>query len=67
MIVGVAHRDFIGLNDSPPDVWVPVTMHAQVMTQDLFAGEQPRELAVIARLRRGVTAAQAEDRARRVR
>ena len=61
VIVGVAHRDFIGLNDSPPDVWVPVTMHAQVMTQDLFAGEQPRELAVIARLRRGVTAAQAED------
>lgn len=60
-VIGVAHRQFTGLNDSPPDVWVPVTMHAAVMTLDLFRGEQPRELALIARLRPHLTPAQAEE------
>lgn len=60
-VIGVAHRQFTGLNDSPPDVWVPVTMHAAVMTLDLFRGEQPRELALIARLQPHVTPAQAEE------
>ena len=57
-IVGVMQEEFLGLNDTPPDVWVPVTMHAAVMKQDLFGVKQPRELAVIARLRSGVTAEQ---------
>jgi predicted permease len=57
-IVGVMQEEFLGLNDTPPDAWVPVTMHPMVMKQDLFGVKQPRELAVIARLRAGVTAEQ---------
>jgi hypothetical protein len=59
-IVGITHEEFTGLNDTPPDLWVPVTMHGEVIKQDLFGAGQPRELAVIARLKPGVTAAQAE-------
>jgi len=57
-IIGVAQEEFLGLNDTPPDLWVPVTMHAPVMKQDLFGAKQPRELAVIVRLKQGVTAGQ---------
>ena len=57
-IVGVMQEEFLGLNDTPPDAWVPVALYAAVMKQDLFAARQPRELAVIARLRAGVTAEQ---------
>ena len=57
-IIGVMQEEFFGLNDTPPDAWVPVTMHPAVMKQDLFGVKQPRELAVIARLRAGVTAEQ---------
>jgi len=54
-IVGIMQEEFLGLNDTPPDLWVPVTMHAAVMKQDLFGVKQPRELAVIARLRNGTS------------
>ncbi|HTH03479.1 MAG TPA: ABC transporter permease [Vicinamibacterales bacterium] len=57
-IVGVMQEEFLGLNDTPPDMWVPVTMYGAVLKQDLFGSKQPRELAVIARLRTGVTADQ---------
>src|SRR5262245_5208996 len=57
-VVGIMQEEFLGLNDTPPDAWVPVTMHPTVMKQDLFGVKQPRELAVIARLRAGVTAEQ---------
>lgn len=57
-IVGIAQEEFLGLNDTPPDLWVPVTMHAAVIKQELFGTKQPRELAVIARLRSGITADQ---------
>jgi predicted permease len=50
-IVGVAAEAFVGINDTPPDLWIPVTMHGAVIKQDLFGVQQPRELAVIARLR----------------
>lgn len=58
-IVGIAQEEFLGLNDTPPDLWVPATMHAAVIKQELFGTKQPRELAVIARLRNGITADQA--------
>ena len=58
-VVGVMAEEFVGLNDTPPDLWVPATMHGPVIKQDLFGATQPRELAVIARLRRGATAEQA--------
>ena len=57
-IVGIAQEEFLGLNDTPPDLWVPVTMHGAVIKQELFGTKQPRELAVIARLRGGITAEQ---------
>ena len=59
-IVGITHEEFAGLNDAPPDLWVPITMHGEVIKQDLFGANQPREVAIIGRLRAGVTAAQAE-------
>ena len=60
-IVGVAAEEFTGLNDSPPDVWVPVTMHGTVARQDLFGEDQPRELAIIARVRRELSATQVAE------
>ena len=58
-IVGVMAGEFVGLNDTPPDLWVPATMHGAVIKQDLFGVQQPRELAVIARLRKDTTPEQA--------
>ena len=58
-IVGVMAEAFVGLNDTPPDLWVPVTMHGAVIKQDLFGVQQPRELALIARLRQDRTPDQA--------
>jgi predicted permease len=61
-IVGVMHEEFLGLNDTPPDLWVPVTMHGPVMQQDLFGATQPRELAIVARIRPDLTADEVADR-----
>jgi len=58
-VVGVMQEEFLGLNDTPPDVWLPVAMYPSIVKQDLFGTKQPRELAVIVRLRSDVTAAQA--------
>ena len=40
-IVGVMREEFSGVNDTPPDVWVPLTMHAAIVKQDLFGPHQP--------------------------
>jgi predicted permease len=58
-IVGIMNEEFLGLNDTPPDLWVPVTMYGPVFKQDLFRANQPRELAIIVRLRRDVSVDQA--------
>ena len=58
-VVGVMAEEFVGLNDTPPDLWVPATMHGAVIKQDLFGATEPRELAVIARLRHDKTPDQA--------
>jgi predicted permease len=58
-VVGVMAEEFVGLNDTPPVLWVPATMHGAVVRQDLFGVQQPRELAVIARLRKDTTPEQA--------
>jgi predicted permease len=60
VIVGVMRPEFAGLDDSPRDAWVPVTMYPAVTKVDLFRGSQPRELVLTGRLRNGVTALQAE-------
>jgi putative ABC transport system permease protein len=58
-VVGVMQEEFQGLNDTPPDLWVPATMHGPVIKQDLFAASQPRSMTVVARLRRNVSPDQA--------
>ena len=35
-VVGVMADEFVGLNDTPPDLWVPATMHGPVIKQNLF-------------------------------
>ena len=60
-IVGVMQEEFLGLNDTPPDLWVPVTMYGAVFKQDLFGTSQPREVAIIARLRRDVSPERVAD------
>jgi len=60
VIVGIMRPEFSGLDDSPRDVWVPLTMHQAVAKVDLFGPDQPREMVLTGRLRRGVTATQAQ-------
>ena len=43
-IVGVMHEEFFGLNDTPPDLWVPVTMCGPVAKVNLFGMNQPGTL-----------------------
>jgi predicted permease len=52
-VIGVASREFAGLDESPPDFWVPISMHAA------FRKEQ-MDVEVIGRLRDGVGKRQAE-------
>jgi predicted permease len=52
-VIGVAGREFAGLDESPPDFWVPMSMHAAF-------GKEEMEVEVIARLREGVNKKQAE-------
>ena len=58
VIVGVMHPEFSGLDDTPRDLWMPVTMYGAVTTQDLFGPTQPREIVIVARLAPDVTAEQ---------
>jgi predicted permease len=60
LIVGVMRPEFSGLDDSPRDVWVPLTMYQPVAKLDLFGPAQPREMVLTTRLRNGVTAAKAQ-------
>ena len=61
VIVGVMRPEFSGLDDTPRDLWVPVTMYGAVTRQDLAGTDQPRELVIVARLAAGVTAAHVGD------
>jgi predicted permease len=51
-VVGVMHEEFGGVNDTPPDFWIPVTMYQPVIGQDPFNGSTARVLAIIARVRK---------------
>jgi predicted permease len=55
VVIGVMRDDFAGLDDSPRDLWVPVTMYPAVMKQDLFGPGETRDLTITVRLRPGVT------------
>jgi predicted permease len=58
-IVGMMRPEFSGLDDSPRDLWLPLTMSDAVTGLDLYGPSQPREIIATARLRRGMTAPQA--------
>jgi predicted permease len=60
VIVGVMRPEFSGLDDSPRDMWVPLTMYHAVAKLDLFGPAQPREMVLTGRLRRDVSAIQAQ-------
>jgi predicted permease len=60
VIVGVVAPEFTGMDESPRDAWVPITMHAALMSgADPFAPAE-RRVQVTARLRADVTPAQAQ-------
>src|SRR5688500_6171974 len=59
-IVGVLRPEFVGLSDSPRDLWVPFTTYAGAAQRDLPVEDQPRSVEILARLRPGVTAIQVE-------
>jgi predicted permease len=60
VIVGIMRPEFSGLDDSPRDVWVPLTMYGAVAKVEIFSPAQPREMVLTGRLRSQVTAVQAE-------
>jgi putative ABC transport system permease protein len=61
VVIGVMAKEFVGLDDSPRDLWMPITMYPSVMRQDLFGPAQPREVAITVRVRREVTAEQVQS------
>ena len=52
-VIGVAGREFAGLDESPPDFWAPMSMHAAFRKEEMA-------VEVIGRLREGVSKTQAE-------
>lgn len=56
-VIGVAPEGFDGLDDAPPDFWVPLTMHAAVENRPDGAGSA---VSVVARFRRDVGPDQAK-------
>ena len=57
-IVGVVGPEFVGLGDMPRDLWASYPAFAAALP-DLLGLDPPRAIEITARLRRGVTAAQA--------
>jgi predicted permease len=59
-VVGVAAPQFTGLGDAPRDLWMLLSTYGPLAAPDLVGDAQPREFAIIGRLRAGVSAARAE-------
>ena len=60
IVIGVMAAEFVGLDEVPRDVWVPLTMYGPVIGDDLFGPAQPRQLRLTARLKSGVTPQQVQ-------
>ena len=60
IVVGVMAPAFVGLDDSPRDLWAPLTMYGIGAGGNLFGGNQPRQLRLTGRLRHDVTPQQVE-------
>jgi macrolide transport system ATP-binding/permease protein len=60
-VIGIAARDFTGTELNVPDVWVPLTMQAQLMqTRDVLPEQHLWWLQLVGRMKPGVSQAQAE-------
>jgi macrolide transport system ATP-binding/permease protein len=60
-VIGIATREFNGTELKAPDVWVPITMQAQLMQgRDLLAHQHIWWLMVVGRMKPGVSLHQAE-------
>jgi predicted permease len=63
-IVGVMRAEFTGLDDYPRDLWIPLSTYADLVRPDIISERgtnQPSHIEIIARLRAGVGAAQAQS------
>jgi predicted permease len=60
VIVGVVAPEFSGMDEVPRDAWVPITMHAVLLSGEDPLAPSERRLQVTARLRPAVTASQAQ-------
>jgi predicted permease len=58
VIVGVVDPAFVGLGDSPRDVWLSLTTYAALARPQLIGQDQPPEIEILARLRPGLAAEQ---------
>jgi predicted permease len=60
-VIGVAAHDFNGIELDGPDVWVPITMQAQVMPgRDFLSDRNLSWLEVAGRLKPGISSARAQ-------
>jgi putative ABC transport system permease protein len=60
-VVGVMGPEFAGLDQTPRDAWIPLTMYPTIVKdEDPFGASQPRRLRITARLRQDVTPEQAQ-------
>ena len=59
-VMGILRPEFIGLSDSPRDVWIPFTTYADLANPGLLGVDQPQAVEILARLQPGKTAAQAQ-------
>jgi predicted permease len=62
-IVGVAPKDFVGSGTPPvpPDLWIPLSAEAVIMPQRAARNDQEERLRIVARLKPGATAEQADS------
>jgi hypothetical protein len=64
-VVGIAPRDFVGVDAEVSDVWVPLMMAANVQASPpMFNNRKADWLSVVARMKPGVTLAQAQSEMR---
>ncbi len=60
-VIGITAPDFYGTGEMVPDLWMPLTMHDQVIPgENLLANQYLSRLEVIGRLKPGVSLAQAQ-------
>ena len=60
-IVGVARRNFAGIQNQPPDFWAPMTMYKQLLNgPDLFGPGNIHPLEITGRLKPNIALSQAQ-------